>query len=564
MILQALNDYYDRKANDTSSGTAPLGWEIKELPFLFVIDENGIFMKIEDTREIKNKKKIGKKFLIPQSKKRANKIVPNLLFDSIDYVIGKPCKDKTREKEKHAAFIEQICEYISCEPVKIVHSFLTNTQNYERIIEDPLWNELQETCPFASFRIVSEIEPVFRHMSFIKEYEHKYSLSTSDGDRSICLITGKSEVAERLHPAIKGVRDTNTSGANIVSFNKDSSCSFGKKQGENAPIGKTAAFKYTTALNMLLGKESKQKMQIGDATTVFWSSRPSTLEDDFVDFFDEPPKDNPDKNVAKIERLLNSVKSGDFQNDNDPTIFYVLGLSPNAARISIRFWQQGTVSQMEQNFARWFNDLQLIHSPEKREHLSLFTLLRSLASQNDSKNLSPNLAGEIMRSILSGGNYPATLLSSSLLRIKAKNEVSYPLVKLIKAYLVRNKGINVTMALDKTKKDVSYRLGRLFATLEKIQQDANPGINATIRDRYYASASSTPSAVFGVLMRLKNHHLSKLNKTIFYEQMLADIMSEIMSFPTHLSMEDQGMFAIGYYHQRQDFYTKKTEQNFIN
>lgn len=559
MIIQALTEYYDRKTADSQSSIAPLGWEWKELPFLIVIDEQGHFVRIEDTREdINGKRKKGKTYLVPKAVKRTRGAIANWLYDSVDYVTGLPCEGKERDiDKKNALFLEHLHQLNDCLIIRPVIEFINNREQVLRIKEDEAWKELHDTSPFVSFQLVNDDMPIFDN----KEVRDRYNLlnnnNSEQSEKHFCLISGRKNVISRIHPPIKGVRDVNTTGGSIVCFNNDAESSFGKSQGNNAPISEDVAFKYTTALNLLLSGESKQKMQIGDATTVFWSSKDSSLENAFRDFFDDRNIDNPDGHVETVERLLSSVQTGTYTQDNEVTKFYVLGLSPNSARISIRFWQVGTIAEMERRFADWFSELMISHGPNQKDHLSLFSLLRSIAPQNDSKNISPNLSGEIMRSILSGGHYPETLLLAAHVRIRANRDVSYPLAKLIKAFLIRNRRRQITMSLDKSCDSIGYRLGRLFAALERIQTDANPGINATIRDRYYASASATPSAVFGVLLRLKNYHLAKLSKTGFYETLLGEIIENIKSFPAHLSMEEQGMFAIGYYHQRQNFYERK-------
>ena len=560
MILQALVDYYDRKAADPDSGIAPLGWERKEIPYLIVLREDGSLVRVEDTQELVGKKKRARVFLVPQSAKRTVGVSPNLLWDNVEYATGIVCKGKAdRVSEQHKAFCERLNGLSAIPAVKAVRAFLANAENKSKLSDEPAWKEAVETCAFVSFRIVDQSEPVFRQKDVVGAIDNMAKASEEDVVGRLCLVSGNYDVIANLHPAIKGVQGTNTTGGNIVSFNFPACCSFGKKQGENAPTGELAAFKYTTALNSLLSKDSRQKMSVGDATAVFWSEKKTALEDEFIDLFGEPAKDDPDRGVAAVERLLASVKTGSFSHESASTRFYVLGLAPNSARISVRFWHSGTVADMERRFADWFENLRIAHSPREKEHLSLWRLLMSIAPLGKSENIPPNLAGAVMRSILEGSPYPATLLSSALVRIKAEREVSYPRAKLIKAFLNHNKERKLTVSLDRENTNVGYRLGRLFAVLEKIQEEANPGINATIRDKFYAAASSTPTTVFGNLMRLKNHHLGKLSqgRAICFEKLLGEVIAKIPSFPPHLSLDSQGEFAIGYYHQRQDFFTKK-------
>ena len=567
MILQALVEYYERKASDPNSGIAPLGWEWKEIPYIIVIQEDGTFLHVEDTQESKGKKKQAKLFLVPQSVKRSSGIASNLLWDNVEYVTGIPCKgDPARVSAQHEAFVKRLTELKSCPSVAPVLAFINNPDYKSILKSDSVWKDAEDGCSNVSFAIVGHDVPVFRELDVVSALSSR----TTGEANGICLINGRKDKIASLHPAIKGVLNTNTTGGNIVSLNFDAACSFGKKQGANAPVGEQAAFQYTTALNTLLRKDSHQKMIVGDATTVFWATRPCILEDEFADIFGEPEKDNPDKGVDAVEHLLSSVQNGVYVHESEENKFYVLGLSPNSARISVRFWHVGTVSEMEKRFADWFENLRIVHGPNDREHLSIWRLLLSTAVQSKSENIPPNLAGTVMRSILAGTPYPNTLLSSVLLRNKAEQNVTYPRAKLIKAYLIHNLKRRIKVSLDKENTNVGYRLGRLFATLERIQQVANPGINATIRDRFYASASSTPAMVFGNLMRLKNYHLNKLDsakRLTYFEKLLGEIIYQdydkpgIAAFPAHLSLEEQGQFAIGYYHQKQDFFVKNDDDS---
>lgn len=563
MILEALKEYYDRKAADPNSGIAPLGWERKEIPYLIVLNGDGSLVRIEDTQELVNNKKRAKTFLVPQSVKRSSGVAANLLWDNVEYATGVVCKGKAdRVAAQHAAFVERLSELSDCPSVEPVKIFLLKPDFREQLAKCPEWNEAVEGCAFATFKVVGESLPVFNASEVKKCVDGAVQPKSDDVVGSVCLVSGKWDVVAKLHPAVKGVQGTNTTGGNIVSFNFPAACSFGKAQGANAPIGEEATFKYATALNSLLSKDSRQKISVGDATAVFWSEQSSVLEDQFLDLFGEPDKDNPDKGVDAVERLLLSVRTGAFSHAEDETRFYVLGLAPNSARISVRFWHVGTVAEMEGRFADWFEDLRIAHGVKDKEHLSLWRLLVSTATQEETKNINPNLSGSVMRAVLDGSPLPDTLLGAVLVRIKAEREISYPRAKLLKAYLNRkSKERKITVSLDKENTNVAYCLGRLFATLEKIQEEANPGINATIRDKFYASASSAPNTVFGNLMRLKNHHLTKLpqGRAVYFEKLLGEEISKLASFPAHLSLDEQGLFAIGYYHQRQDFFVKKED-----
>jgi len=397
-------------------------------------------------------------------------------------------------------------------------------------------------------------------------------VKSDDAVDGLCLVSGTRGKIARMHTAIKGVWGAQPSGGNIVSFNQPSFCSHEKfgKQGENAPVGEKAEFAYTTALNHLLRKDSAQRLQVGDASTVFWAAKDSALEGDFAALFNLPPKDDPDANLHAIEVFLTSVRTGVFSTPQArETNFYVLGLSPNVSRISIRFWFTQTVAVMAENLARHFNDIKITHGPKEKDALPLFRLLVSTAANGKSENIPPNLAGETMRAILEGLPYPQTLLQAAMNRIRAEHEITYPRAALIKACINRSARYKnpsaeeeLKVSLDKENKSAGYLLGRLFAALEKIQEEANG--SATIRERFYGAASGTPILVFGNLMRLKTHHLAKLadGRRIQFEKLLGEIHAGVDAngYPTHLPLADQGRFAIGYYHQKQDFYTKKEDK----
>jgi CRISPR-associated protein Csd1 len=567
MILQALKEYYDRKAADLESGIAPEGWEWKEIPFIVVLDENGSSIRIEDTREGEGSKKRGKRFLVPQGVKKTSGITANLLWDNANYVFGIGEKRGTKQKKAFVGRIEK--ELPGSAKKQALLAFLTHNDTAS-FAKTEHWKEICETKPVVSFRFDEDRELYCETDEVKKALSEKVVPGQNAG---LCMVTGGRDTISRTHTAIKGVWGAQSSGANIVSFQVNSGYdSYGKTQGYNAPVGEKAMFAYTTALNTLLDKNSAQRMQIGEASTVFWSKRKTQFEGDFVWLFQES-KDNPDAGTLCIKQLFESPNTGGYVEDSGNEQFNILGLSPNDGRISIRFWRQGTIAEFAKNIRRHFEDIEIVKPQGEPVYYSLWRLLVNTAVQDKSENILPNIAGDFMRSILDGTPYPATLLQAVLRRIRSdtENRVKPVRAALIKAYLNRylfscgnfDKREVLNVALDTEQPSIGYQLGRLFAVLEKIQEEVNPGINATIRERYYGAACGSPVTVFPTLMRLKNHHLAKMEnrgRVTNLERLMGEIAGHFDEFPLHLDLFQQGKFAIGYYHQRQDLFTSKKEE----
>ena len=582
MILQALCEYYDRKTANSEESLAPEGWEWKEIPFLIVLNEEGEFQAIEDTREGEGKKLRAKSFLVPQGEKRTGNIKPYFLWDNLEYALGASPRGREDVDARHNAFKERIQKELGADALtritslRALKNFLDNdpVKQIESKNEClPIWEEALQSNAFVAFRIEgSEDATVCDSVREIFQ-SRKRKESGNDTEKA-CLVTGERSPIAQLHPSIKGVRGTNTQGASIVSFNLDSFRSFGKEQGLNAPIGETATFRYTTALNYLLRKDSHNKTTVGDTTIVFWSQKRDSpnydLESEFQWFLEDPPKDDPDRGVRAVKGLFEAMRSGNIGLPDDNR-FYVLGLAPNAARISIRFWKTGTTRSIAEKIVRHFEDIQIAHGSNEPEHLSLNRMLRSTALEYKMDNVPPNLSSSVVTSILDGTPYPITLVQQCIRRIRAERNVNRARAGILKAWINRSPKYSerevIQVALDRENKNEGYRLGRLFAVLEKIQEEANPGINATIRDRYYGAASSSPVTVFSQLLKLKNHHLSKLERTgrkVFFEKEIGEILGEIDNFPKHLTLEEQAFFGIGYYHQRQEFFRKNVKENATN
>ncbi|HMO04879.1 MAG TPA: type I-C CRISPR-associated protein Cas8c/Csd1 [Kiritimatiellia bacterium] len=594
MILQALKEYYDRKASDPDSGIAPEGFEQKEIPFVVVIKPDGQFVNLEDTREKNGNRMIGKVYLLPKSKARSGSksyATTFLLWDHIGYLFGQPENDQ-KAQNQHKTWLQFLQELPDClkqdAGVQAILNFYSDPNQITAVKTSESWADCikLQSCNMT-FRLAGDPLPIPCRVA-VQHYVQS-TVSRAEGlepDEAegedafgLCLITGERGEIARTHTRTPINKDTKS----LVAFQKNSGYdSYGKQQCHNAPISKSAEFAYTTGLNTLL-KSSRQRIRVGDAATVFWSKNTSTFEQEAPLFFDEPRKDDPDQNAPAVQAVYTSIWNGAYVVPDDDTKFYVLGLSPNSARISVRYWQVSTIKEIGTRFKQHVDDLAIIHGDGVNPALPVRRLLHGVAPLEDDDNLPANLGGDLVRAILEGLPYPLSLLQAVTRRVRAEQSkkdkktgkalpnVSYPRAALIKACINRanrfKKSTNteeLKVSLDLNNKNIGYRLGRLFAALEKLQSEANPGLNATIRDKFYGAASSTPVTVFGNLMRLKNHHLAKLEnggRRVIFERLLAEIISGIDNFPGHLNLEDQGRFAIGYYHQMQDFYTKKTETN---
>jgi len=595
MILQSLVEYYDRITEESESTAIPAGFQKKEIPFVIVLNPNGTFVGINDTREVEGKRKIARLFVVPQEVKgkTGRKILSNLLWENTEYAIGELSERKKKgllkkggnkkvEEEQERikgkmfpAFAERIEKLAQICDDEGLNAMITFLKNYRpRLQQDPAWEDMKQGGNI-SFCIAGENRLICQRPAVMEVIAKMESASEKDDVTGICLVSGDIGPIARLHTMFS----IGKSRANIVSFNEEAYESYGKKQSFNAPIGKIAEFKYKTAFEKLLEKNSAQYIQVGDATTVFWAEKEHLLETGFAGIFDSSEdfkegSEYENQAVARyIETLLRSPETGYLPSKEDDTRFYVLGLSPNKSRLAIRFWYEGTVSEVEQHIADHFKDIRIVHGPKDRDFPSIYQLLKSLAFKGDiGKHLPPNLAGEWMRTILMGLPYPRTLLMTALRRNSAEQYVSYQRAAIIKGFLNRFNRFykpdeqEVTVSLDESNLNIGYRLGRLFAVLERVQEQANPGINTTIRDRFYGTASTTPVATFPILIKLSKHHLSKLGKTnkgseVNSEKLLGAIMQDVNSLPPHLSLGDQGQFAIGYYHQRQNFFKKKDANN---
>lgn len=575
MILQALAQYYGRLEKDEDARIASFGFEPKTIEFVVVLDGEGCVREFQDLREGEGRKRRGRVFMVPRMPKRPGRAAWKKtadLWDHVGYVFGQtPDPDRTEWAEKqHGTFKDRVDEMVELtggdEGVVAVQRFLRRG-DFTRVFEDPNWEDALATNANVSFRLERDSRLVCQ-----REAVREVVGRAGDPDDDVvetCLVTGKQAPIARLHPPIKGVWGAQTSGANVVSFNLDAFKSHGREQGDNAPVGERAAFEYTTALNHLLRRDSPQRVQVGDASTVFWAEGTSPLETIIGDLFGEPPKDDPERGTRAVEALYRAPWTGDRPGTSGKNRFFVLGLAPNAARIAVRFWHVDTEETLGEHLSRHFRDMEIVRPGYDVPFLSIFRLLTAIAPLGKADNIRPNLAGEVFMAALKGATYPRELLAAAVQRNRAEQDVTYVRAALIKASLLRlhrsdpHRTPEVQVALDLSNQNTAYRLGRLFAVLERIQQSASPGVKATVRDRFYGAASSTPVTVFPRLLKLKNHHLGKIEyegQVVNFEKLIGEIMDEIDDFPTSLDLPDQGQFSIGYYHQRQSFFKRSEDK----
>jgi len=558
MILQALYEYYRRKSADAENADmAVSGWQWKEIPFVLVLDAAGKLAAVDDCRK---GKKRARPFLVPQEVKRTVGIASNLLWDKPSYIWGYDPQGKPERLQKQRdAFVACILHLPQEDAgVKAAIAYLSDAEAaLAQAQARPEWQAIAESAPFIALRLDGdEGNRLICERPAVKDaLQNK---TAEDAPQGVCLVTGNAAPIARLHAPIKGVPGAQSSGAPLVSFNDDAFRSYGKEQGDNAPVSEAAADAYTKALNHLLGKDSRQKFQCGGTTVVFWARRQGeALESGLAALLGFGDKDDPDYRTNAIHALLDSPHKGGGAELSAEDNFYLLGLSPNAARLSVRFWLPTTAAGVQDNLREFFEQIRLVAG--KTLYPTLRSLLSSLALLYRLENLPPLLEGAVLQSIFSGAPFPQTLLATALRRMRAERMLPHLRAALIKAYLIRNCKKKIAMSLDETNPEPAYHLGRLFAVLEKTQEEAQPGINATIRDRFYGAASIRPASVFPILAKLHMHHLREIEnggRSVNLEKMAAGIFSKVSGFASLLTLEEQGLFAIGYYHQRQALFTK--------
>lgn len=565
MILKALYDYYYRCGNLPQKGM-----ELKEIAFLIVIDREGRFLRFEDRRI---DKKQAQKFLVKKHIGRTSAVVANYLYDNSGYVLGYSEKgDVMMQFQAFKKKVESIYEAHPDNPdIVAVHKFYQTEQSeiLQQIQADLLWPDIEKNLSKKystfTFLIEGDTKIVAEKEELLDEKEEK-----TEGFQ-VCLVSGKKGIAVETTTAtmIPGSQAT----AKLVAFQVNSGYdSYGKSKGGNAPISEDAEFAYTTALNHLLESNSRNKFTVSSRTFLFWASKEDEVglrvEDSFFSLFGfNEQEDDPNKNIEQVRKVFKSVYSGELRTTTDD-IFYILGLAPNAARIAIIYWAEIPLKQFAETICRHFDDMEIVDTRiDKKPYMSLRNILGAVTPGGKASDAVPNLSDAVVKGVFQGVPYPQTLFASCIRRIRAesgdKDKVPVHITRaaIIKAYLNRlnDNEQKIKVMLDKENNNQGYLCGRLFAVLDKIQEEASR--QHSIRERYMNSASSTPAAVFSTILNLSNHHLEKLEsegRRVYFEKLMQEIISKIdaKGFHPQLDLQDQGRFFIGFYHQRQDFFTK--------
>ena len=590
MILQSLTAYYE--ALERKGEITRPGWCNAKVSFALELSMEG---QLKRVIPLKNEVERGKKTVleprimkVPQMVTRSSGMAANFLCDNSSYFLGIDHKGKPKRSKEcfqcaGAKHREVLAGTDSAQAKAVIRFF--ETWNPDEALENPaLADSLEEIL--AGANLIFFIDHEFaQDIDAIREAWEKYQSISTEETEGICLVTGQRTEIARIHGNIKGVQGAQSSGASLVSFNAPAFESYGKEQSFNAPVGKYAVYAYTTALNHLLA-DRKHVTMIGDTTIVYWSEEGEEVYQNIFQDVSEPSFDNYEI-VDGVFKNLEAGKAvhvpGVKESISMDQPFYILGLAPNAARIAVRFFYQDSFGSILKHLKEHYDRMEIVRpATDKAQYLGIWRMMvETVNKKSRDKKPAPGMAGAAYRAIISGGRYPNSLYQAVLGRIRAEQDDSdsgiYKITRgraaIIKSFLLRNgtgDKEEITMALYEDSKNVAYTLGREFAVLEAIQEDASPGINATIKDRYFNAACATPASIFPILFKLKNSHIRKMNnkgKEIYYEKILGDLQARLpvsdaaaCGYPKRLSLEEQGMFILGYYHQTQKRFEKKAKE----
>ena len=590
MILQSLVRYYE--ALEKKEKITSPGWCTAKVSFALDISEKGELLRVIP---LKLEKQKGKKTVmepqllrVPEMVTRSSGVSSNFLCDNSGYFLGIDNKGKPKRSEECFAAAKkkhlEILDGVEGNAAAAVRNFFESWNPGGAAEHPALADSLEEMIAGANLIFCVDGDWVQNDYD-VKEAWEIYRDGAETDNEGICLVTGQKTEISRIHGLIKGVPGAQSSGAALVSFNAPAFESFGKEQGYNAPVGTYAAYAYTTALNHLLADKSHTS-QIGDTTVVYWAEDGEEIYQNIFGGAVEPTVDNQ----AIVAGVFNSLEMGKpiVVEEVEGSLsldqrFYILGLAPNAARIAVRFFYQDSFGNILRHLKEHYDRMDIVRpAADEMRYMGVWRMLQETVNKKSrDKKPTANMAGAVYRAIISGGQYPASLFQGVMGRIRAEQDdkdshihkITKGRASIIKAYLIRNgydKEEEITVSLNENSKNVAYTLGREFAVLEAIQEEANPGINATIKDKYFNSACATPAAIFPVLFKLKNSHIRKISnhgKVVYFEKLLGELQDkmpvteeQMVPCPRRLSLEEQGMFILGYYHQNHKRYEKKDKE----
>lgn len=561
-MLNALVSYYDRLAAEPESDIAPFGFSRQRISFEIVLKRDGTLVQFADARTDDAGRQVPKSLVVPgQAKPTGSGINPGFLWDNSAYMIGfKPDDPKPqRTREAFEAFRERhlsVEAEIEDEAFSAVCKFLrawdpADAANHPELVE--------RTGSFGVFRLAGVTEYAHERAKVVAYWKTQIA-EKSNGPVGMSLVSGIVQPLARLHePKIKGVVGSQSSGAAIVSFNLDAFESYGKEQSFNSPVGIEEAFQYCTALDRLTS-DKRRRVLLGDTTTVFWSERPTAFEDDFLGVLDDPASAEDQGTIDRMRAFLNSLRNAaaaDEQLENADVPFYVLGLSPNAARLSVRFWQAGTVQQFAERLGHHISRLEVVglqQAPTLRQ--IVLETARQTERWSDADSVSPSLPGALLRSVLIGAAYPQTLMSAILRRIGAEGSVTPGRAAILKAILIRNWSITMDVYLNKNHPEKAYHCGRLLAVLAFVQEQALGTVNSGVVRRNLGSVMASPGLYLGRLQRAAEvGHIPKLEPPdlqVFVRDELKSVNVMLRDdLPIQLDLRLQGVFALGFYQQLQ-------------
>jgi CRISPR-associated protein Csd1 len=604
MILQALARYYDILQAEGKSAIAPPGYCTTGVRYALNLSEDGelldIFTKSVEAQRGKKVVEVPQPMTVPAQVKRSVNVAANFMCDNSAYVLGltdKASRDPDYAAKRFQAFRElntSVLRAADSEAARAVIAFLERHDPARARDHPAIAGQLEGILKGGNLVFMVERKLALKDPAILQAWEAH--TAKSPGPLMQCLVTGEAAPMARLHPSVRGVRGGQPTGCTLVGFNAPAYESYGREQGGNAPVGEPSVAAYTTALNHLLAREDPPPITLGDSTVVYWAE---STQGDYAEWFAvvfggfdagvaaREARNEAEERLIKIAKKVKWARGLDasalLQGLDPRTQFYVLALAPNAGRLSVRFFIADPFERIIDRIVQHYRDLQIVKEYETQpDAISLHAILGETVSQKAREpKPAPLLAGAVMRAILNGGPYPAALFSAIITRVRADiddpdariSKINYVRAAVVKAFLIRKVRYQsqhpfkevLTVSLNEQSTIPAYVLGRLFAVLEKAQLEAIGTVGASIKDRYFASACAMPASVFPVLLRLSQHYVSKAQYGHAIDRRIQELLNlldvEQQPFPAHLSLDEQGLFILGYYHQRAAFFAKRDGQH---